>query len=1261
MENIIVYIINFLSKKKSIFIGLLFILVLVLGAGWTKLNINSSIYSVFPQNENYEGFLHSIEDSKLFNKIIFSVAMPEVNEEQLASISHRLTMISNGGILNLKYKSESSEVLLLDHLYEAPYYFLNNTDYNRIEKQLSRDSIRTYLQGGISQMNSFNSFYFNNVLAKDPMGFLTPHLKQLNPNSDASSVNIREGYFYNSDLTEILIIGSVNSGINAEKENLILEAKLDELIANFKTEGIEIHYFAPFLIANSNVKQVKKDTHLTLAITLILVIGLLLLYYRSLIISLFFIIPVVLSAIIGMGLFGYLQTNISAISIAASAVLLGIVLDYSFHFLTHYSHSGCVQSTVKQIAKPMLVGSFTTMGAFAALMFTESKVLNDFGLMALLILLSAVFVTLIILPVFIEISTYKAVLKPQKTPFRLPKLGVKLALIATIGLCLYAFFSPPSVSFDSDLRNLMYQTEEMKQRQSQFTGLNSELQKKLIINVESSDLESALIANQKLYTKLVESKDLGVQQIVSAAPFIYAKSLLKENKAQWIKFWSQHQHEFIKDFTEIADSVGFNTVAFEPFFNSLSTIETKSSNTDLLKNLSLLDLITTTDNHTRITTSITVNINSIDKVIAQVNEIEEASVFETSQMAGALLKSVKNDFSYLLIFSSVLVFLSLLLVYGRLEIAIFSFLPMAVSWIWILYLATFLDLQFNFVNIMLATIIFGLGDDFSIFVTDGLLKKYRYKSKVISSYTSAILLSASTTIIGTGVLFFAKHPAIHSIALLSVVGIISIVFVTLLVQPALFDLFVTSRVEKRKDPLSLRDLFYTIYVYFLFLLGCLLINIQLLLLFPLPIAKKKKRILFNYIIHYSSRMLIFLTFQLKLSNTNRSKLNFSKPSIIVSNHNSFIDIILLLHLSPKLILVVKDWVYDSPLFGLLIRYSGFICIREGVSANLVEMKQRVDQGYSIAIFPEGTRSASSEMLRFHKGAFYAAQELGLPIQAIAITGLDYMIPKNDLIIKPGPVHYNVLELVSPTHEWAKLRLGAFAKSVKNEIQKTVNSDRNKLYTAKEQGERVLRNYRYKGPVLEWYTKIKWQLERTNFDYYESLIGDRQIIYDLGCGYGYFSFFLHYKNENRIIKSIDYDEEKIKIADCCFDKKPSLNFKNLALQKVTFENFDIAFFNDVLHYLPKKERLEVLQSAVKKINPNGLIVIRDGFSDTVKAHKKTLLSEWFSTKLLRFNKTENDLEFLSTKELKDFAITNKLSFTQHRQNNQTSNDLIILKK
>ena len=121
----------------------------------------------------------------------------------------------------------------------------------------------------------------------------------------------------------------------------------------------------------------------------------------------------------------------------------------------------------------------------------------------------------------------------------------------------------------------------------------------------------------------------------------------------------------------------------------------------------------------------------------------------------------------------------MLLIYGSLELTIVSFVPMVISWIWILGIASIFDIRFNFINIILATFIFGLGDDFSIFITDGLQKKYKYKEKVLGHYKTGILLSSISTIVGTGVLIFAEHPALKSIALLSVLGIVTIVFVIL--------------------------------------------------------------------------------------------------------------------------------------------------------------------------------------------------------------------------------------------------------------------------------------------------------------------------------------------------------------------------------------------------------------------------------------------------------------------------------------------------
>src|SRR5690606_19127177 len=103
------------------------------------------------------------------------------------------------------------------------------------------------------------------------------------------------------------------------------------------------------------------------------------------------------------------------------------------------------------------------------------------------------------------------------------------------------------------------------------------------------------------------------------------------------------------------------------------------------------------------------------------------------------------------------------------------------------------------------------GDDFSIFITDGLIQKHRYNTNQLASYKSAILLSGWTTIIGTGVLIFAKHPAIQSIALVSVVGIGSVMLITLYLQTPIFNFFVTNRIRKKRVPVSFFVFIYSVF------------------------------------------------------------------------------------------------------------------------------------------------------------------------------------------------------------------------------------------------------------------------------------------------------------------------------------------------------------------------------------------------------------------------------------------------------------------
>ena len=99
-------------------------------------------------------------------------------------------------------------------------------------------------------------------------------------------------------------------------------------------------------------------------------------------------------------------------------------------------------------------------------------------------------------------------------------------------------------------------------------------------------------------------------------------------------------------------------------------------------------------------------------------------VFSQSDVSNHLAETLSDSFDYLGIVCGLVVFVFLWLSFGSIELSIMAFLPLAVSWTWILGIMQLSGMQFNIVNIILATFIFGQGDDYTIFITEGLMYEY---------------------------------------------------------------------------------------------------------------------------------------------------------------------------------------------------------------------------------------------------------------------------------------------------------------------------------------------------------------------------------------------------------------------------------------------------------------------------------------------------------------------------------------------------------
>jgi len=124
-----------------------------------------------------------------------------------------------------------------------------------------------------------------------------------------------------------------------------------------------------------------------------------------------------------------------------------------------------------------------------------------------------------------------------------------------------------------------------------------------------------------------------------------------------------------------------------------------------------------------------------------------------------------------------------------------------------------------------------------------------------------------------------------------------------------------------------------------------------------------------------------------------------RPYVIVANHESFVDILLISHLPWEMKWLSKAEFFGFPVVGWLMRLAGDIPLvrgnRDSVMAALADCQDRLSKRVSVMIFPEGTRSATGELGEFKNGAFSLAIDAGVPVLPLAVHGARSALRKHD--------------------------------------------------------------------------------------------------------------------------------------------------------------------------------------------------------------------------------------------------------------------------
>ena len=408
------------------------------------------------ENEQQEAFMEYQNTSSA--RRIYVIFQSADNDCQPAVdlFSERLERADTAQTINY-LQGDDPEVVqeAMNTIYARMPYLLTAEDYARIDsmteasdfiaRQLENDKQMLMLpSGGMAALQ----------IRHDPLNLFASVLARQKPTNQAHG--------------SMLLIDSP-FGASETEHNATLVSMVQQICDSVSLQfpDVSVRLTGGPVIAVGNAQQIKKDSIISITFAVILILFLLWLVFRNVRNLMLIAVTIGWGWLFAMGCLTLVHNDVSIIVIGISSVILGIAVNYPLHLIAHLSHTTDVQTALKEIRIPLVVGNVTTVGAFLALVPLQSVALRDLGLFSAFLLVGTIVFVLVWLPHMVQKGS--AISQKPSAIRLLERLGdvqlenkrwiVGMVVALTVVLGYFSF----QTSFDADLRNINYMTDEQRQ------------------------------------------------------------------------------------------------------------------------------------------------------------------------------------------------------------------------------------------------------------------------------------------------------------------------------------------------------------------------------------------------------------------------------------------------------------------------------------------------------------------------------------------------------------------------------------------------------------------------------------------------------------------------------------------------------------------------------------------------------------------------------------------------------------------------------
>lgn len=731
---------------------------------------------------------------KIKDKIFMEMtgAEPEVLAGYVDELMDSI-LTDDEGIANTLYRIEPDMALnALDFAMMHVPSFVDTSLYARFDSAIAHAD-ETMANNYELIMNDETGM-LTEMVSTDPLNlreYLMPDL------SSGMGFTVIDGHLFCADSTVALIYISPNfQSFDAEPSSKLMN-HIKHCVSEFNKvhPEVEVLMHGAVVRAGDNNRIMARDIYLTVGISMLIVLIVLCVSFKSFNIAWQNVLPVTYGAFFALACMYWIQGGMSLMALGVGSVVLGVAISYCLHIIIHQRFVGNVEQMLKEEAVPVCLGCLTTIGAFIGLLFTQSDLLKEFGMFSTFALIGNTFFALVFLPHLLREDdqrrnekVFRGIEKINNYPFdRNPYVVIGLCILIVIG---FAFSG--KVEFDNDLKRIGYESDELHKSENLYSEKNDHGGQQEYFAVIAPTLGEALDANKELSSVLDSMRNAG--DLIAYTPVV---SILFQSEAEqqrrieaWNRYWTPAKVS--QAMAAVKGAAVRNELSPDIFVPFQAMVEAEYEPGDLytagvIPDGLLCNFIEENSGNFLIFNTTQLTKEKMWPVGDRVAAMPNAVVVDPFYYTADMLDMLHTDYNTTLLISAIFVFVVLLLSFRNLVISLIAFLPMFLSWYMVQGWMAIFGLPFNMVNIVVSTFIFGIGVDYSIFVMQGLIAAQRGEGgRLLEYHKVAVFFSAFVLIVVMVSMLCATHPTITSIGNSTIIGMVSTIMITYTLQPLLF-------------------------------------------------------------------------------------------------------------------------------------------------------------------------------------------------------------------------------------------------------------------------------------------------------------------------------------------------------------------------------------------------------------------------------------------------------------------------------------------